>query len=40
MKTWKQSLKHLSAKQYQTILKMCQLSKNVYNEAVYNIRQH
>lgn len=40
MKTWKQNLKHLTSKQYQMLREMCHLSKNVYNESVYNIRQH
>ena len=40
MKTWKQNLKHLSSKQYQMLREMCTLSKNVYNESLYNIRQH
>lgn len=40
MKTWKCSLKHLKATEYQFLREMCHLSKNVYNESVYNIRQH
>lgn len=40
MKTWRQNLKHLTSKQYQMLREMCHLSKNVYNESVYNIRQH
>lgn len=40
MKTWKQNLKHMSSKQYQMLREMCALSKNVYNESLYNIRQH
>lgn len=40
MKTWKQNLKHLTSKQYEMLREMCYLSKNVYNESVYNIRQH
>lgn len=40
MKTWKQNLKHLTSKQYELIREMCHLSKNVYNESIYNIRQH
>ena len=40
MKTWKQNLKHLTSKQYELLREMCHLSKNVYNESVYNIRQH
>lgn len=40
MKTWKQNLKHLTAGQYHTLRTMCKLSKNVYNQSIYNIRQH
>lgn len=40
MKTWKVSLKHLSTDEYQYLREICRLSKNVYNESVYNIRQH
>ena len=40
MKSWKQNLKHLTSKQYQILREMCHLSKNVYNESLYNIRQH
>lgn len=39
MLTWKQNLKHLTKKEYDLIYHMCRLSKNVYNEALYNIRQ-
>lgn len=38
--TWKQNLKHLSKDEYLLLRKMCYLSKNVYNETLYNIRQH
>jgi len=38
--TWKQNLKHLSKDEYLLIKEMCRLSKNVYNESLYNIRQH
>lgn len=40
MKSWKQNLKPLTSKQYQMLKEMCHLSKNVYNESLYNIRQH
>lgn len=40
MITWKQNLKHLSKDEYFLLKEMCHLSKNVYNEALYNIRQH
>lgn len=38
--TWKQNLKHLSKDEYLLLKEMCRLSKNVYNESLYNIRQH
>ena len=38
--TWKCNLKHLTSQQYEYLREMCRLSKNVYNESVYNIRQH
>ncbi len=38
--SWKQNLKHLSVKEYQLLRELCHLSKNIYNEAIYNIRQH
>lgn len=40
LKTWKSCLKNLSVKEYQFLRELCHLSKNVYNESVYNIRQH
>ena len=40
MKTWKQNIKHLTSKQYGMLREMCRISKNVYNESLYNIRQH
>lgn len=40
MKSWKQNLKRLTSTQYQMLREMCHLSKNVYNESLYNIRQH
>lgn len=40
MLTWKQNLKHLTKKEYDLLYHMCRLSKNVYNEALYNIRQY
>lgn len=40
IKTWKVSLKNLSVVEYQYLREICHLSKNVYNESVYNIRQH
>lgn len=38
--TWKYKLKHLTSQEYEYLREMCHLSKNVYNESVYNIRQH
>ena len=35
--TWKQNLKHLSKTEYMLLKEMCHLSKNVYNESLYNI---
>ena len=40
MKTWKQNIKNLTSKQYEILRELCYLSKNVYNESIYNIRQH
>lgn len=40
LKTWKANLKNLTSKQYEFLRELCRLSKNVYNESVYNIRQH
>lgn len=40
LKTWRSCLKNLSAKEYEFLRELCHLSKNVYNESVYNIRQH
>lgn len=40
MKTWKQNLKHLTVEQYQMLRELCSLSRAVYNESMYNIRQH
>ena len=37
---WKQNLKHLSKDQFNLLRQMCHFSKNVYNESLYNIRQH
>lgn len=40
LKTWKVNLKNLSVVEYKYLREICHLSKNVYNESVYNIRQH
>ena len=39
LKTWKQNVKHLTSKQYELLREMCNLSRAVYNESLYNIRQ-
>lgn len=36
----RQQLKHLSKKEYLALRTLCQLSKNMYNVALYNIRQY
>lgn len=36
----KQQLKHLSSKEYEILLELCHLSKNIYNVALYHIRQY
>ena len=33
-------IRHLSNEQYQTLGELCQLSNNLYNVALYNIRQY
>ena len=38
--TVKQQLKHLSKKEYLILRELCHTAKNLYNQAVYNIRQH
>lgn len=40
LKVWKCNLKKLSAAEYQILRDMCHASKNVYNAALYNVRQH
>ena len=37
--TVKNQLKHLSAREYETLRTLCRLSKNLYNEALYSVRQ-
>ena len=39
MKTWKSNLKRLNRKDYEILRDMCHASKNMYNAAIYNIRQ-
>lgn len=36
----KQQLKHLTANEYKALKELCSLSKNIYNVALYNIRQY
>ena len=38
--TWTCKLKNLNVTEYEFLRELCRLSKNVYNESVYNIRQH
>ena len=39
-KTQKQQLRRLSKSQFPTLLLLCRLSKNLYNVALYSIRQY
>ena len=36
----KQQLKHLSSDEYKALKELCFLSKNIYNIALYNVRQY
>ena len=38
--TVKNQLKHLSVREYETLRILCRLSKNLYNEALYSVRQY
>ncbi len=38
--TQKQQLKHLTKEEYLLLKELCHLSKNMYNVALYNVRQH
>ena len=38
--TVKNQLKNLSVREYQTLRILCRLSKNLYNEALYSVRQY
>ena len=38
--TVKNQLKHLSVREYETLRTLCRLSKNLYNEALYSVRQY
>lgn len=36
----RQQLKHLSKEEYQVLRELCHVAKNLYNESLYQIRQH
>ena len=36
----KNQLKHFSVREYQSLITLCRLSKNLYNEALYSVRQY
>ena len=36
----RQRLNSLSRKEYETLYSMCRIAKNLYNQTLYNIRQH
>ena len=38
--TVKNQLRHISAREYNVLRKLCRLSKNLYNEALYSVRQY
>lgn len=38
--TVKQQVKHLSVSDFKTLRELCHITKNLANEAIYNIRQH
>ena len=38
--TVKNQLRYLSVHEYETLKKLCRLSKNLYNEALYSVRQY
>jgi len=38
--TIKQQVKHLTKEELKTIQKLCHIAKNLYNQGLYNIRQH
>jgi len=38
--TQRQQLKRLSSKEFVALKELCRLSKNMFNVAIYNIRQH
>ena len=38
--TVKQELKHLTKDDYLSLRKLCNIAKNLTNEAIYNVRQY
>ena len=38
--TIKQQVKHLTKKEYNILRELCRISKNLTNQAIYNVRQH
>ena len=36
----KNQLKHFSVREYQSLITLCRLSKNLYNEALYSVRHY
>ena len=38
--TVKNQLRHLSAREFETLRTLCRMSKNLYNEALYSVRQY
>ena len=38
--TVKNQLRHLPVREYEILKKLCRLSKNLYNEALYGVRQY
>ena len=38
--TIKQQVKHLTKEEYNILRELCRISKNLTNQAIYNIRQH
>ena len=38
--TIKQQVKHLTKEEYNILRELCRISKNLTNQAIYNVRQH
>lgn len=38
--TIKQQIKHLTKEEYNILRELCRISKNLTNQAIYNVRQH